>query len=402
MATPTPYIAKQHGDVIQAEDWNDIQIRSREDLQSHDHSGGAQGVQIASRGLAAGSITAAHIAAAAITDAQVAPAAAIAESKITFGAAGHNHDGSNGQQISYRHLAHVPTTFPPAPHHHQDEERTMRHLRIEGHLQVGPSGAWTGHLDMGTTEPQAPLEVHSGEATRAAVVGLSTPHAADFIALSGGCQGEPHPQIVWRRGALRLGTAGSFRGQDFAEKLRITEEGHVGIGVPAPVATLEVAGTVKATAFVKHDGTPLGGPWVDGPGGLHYDTGQVGIGTPAPREALEVHGNIRLGPGGSCYALAAFHNMRVIVGKVQESGAKAWGEGFRARRTETGRYRIDFDEPFAGIPVVIAGCTNINSDQKETVGCHGVSAAGFDVRIWRNVGNRWEDDPFDFIVLGLK
>ena len=321
MATPTPYIARQRGDVIQAEDWNDIQIRSREDLQSHDHSGGAQGVQIASRGLAAGSVTAAHIAAAAITNAQVAPAAAIAESKITFGAAGHNHDGSNGKKISYHNLDDVPTTFHPVDHQHRGEELTIDNLRIGGNLQVERSGFFTGN---------------------------------------------------------------------------------VGIGVPAPTEKLEVAGTVKATAFVKHDGTPLSGPWVDGPGGLHYDTGKVGIGTSAPREALEVHGNIRLGPGGSCYALAAFHNMRVIVGKVQESGAKAWGEGFRARRTDTGRYRIDFDEPFAGVPVVIAGCTDTSPGQKETLGCHGVSAAGFDVRIWRNVGNRWGDNPFDFIVLGLK
>ena len=422
MATPTPYIARQRGDLIQAEDWNDIQIQSREDIQSHDHSGGEQGVQISSRGIAAGSVTSSHIApteintehlhnnavtaakiaTAAITNAHVAPDAAIAETKITFGAAGHDHDGINGKKISYRNLDHVPSTFLPAPHQHHGEELTMRHLRIDGNLQVGQSGSLTGHLGMGTTEPQAPLEVHSGDANRAAVVGLSTPNAVDFIAISGGCQGEPHPQIVWRRGALRLGTAGSFSGQDFAEKLRITEDGHVGIGVPAPVETLEVAGTVKATEFVKHDGTPIGSTWFDGPGGIHYDTGKVGIGTPAPREALEVHGSIRLGQGGSLYALAAFHNMRVIVGKVQEDGAKAWGEGFQSRRTDTGRYHVDFDEPFAGIPVVIAGCTDTNPGQKETVGCHGVSAAGFEVYIWRNVGNRWGDNPFDFIVLGLQ
>jgi hypothetical protein len=348
MATPTPYIARQRGDLIQAEDWNDMQIRSREEIQSHDHTGGEQGAQISSRGIAAGSVTSSHIAAAeintehlqnnavtaakiataALTNAHVAPEAAIAESKITFGAAGHNHDGINGKKISYHNLDDVPTIFPPVAHHHGGEELTIDNLRIGGNLQV---------------------------------VG----------------------------GNLQVERLGSFMG-------------NVGIGVQAPTEKLEVAGTVKATEFVKHDGTPIGSKWLDGTGGIHYDTGKVGIGTPSPREALEVHGNIRLGQSGSFYALAALHNVRVIVGKVRDDGSKAWGDGFQSRKIDTGHYRIDFDERFAEVPVVIAGCTDTNPDQKETVGCHGVSASGFDVRLWRNVGNRWEDDPFDFIAFGPK
>ena len=341
MVTPTPYIARQRGDLIQAEDWNNMQIRSREEIHSHDHTGGEQGAQISGRGIAPGSVTSSHvttaaintshlqdhtvtaakITAAAITNAHVAPEAAIAESKITFGAAGHNHDGINGKKISYHNLDDVPITFPPEAHQHRGDELTIDNLRIGGNLQVERSGFFTGN---------------------------------------------------------------------------------VGIGVPAPTEKLEVAGMVKATEFVKHDGTPIGSKWLDGTGGIHYDTGKVGIGTPAPREALEVHGNIRLGQGGSFYALAALHNLRIIIGKVHDDGSKAWGDGFQSRRTDTGQYRVDFDERFAGVPVVIAGCTDINPGQKETVGCHGVSASGFDVRIWRNVGNRWEDDPFDFIVLGPK
>src|SRR5215831_291023 len=105
MPTPTPYIARQRGDLIQAEDWNNMQIRSREEIQSHNHTGGEQGDQISSRGIAAGSVTSSHIAtaainiehlqdqavtaakiaSAAITNAHVAPEAAIAENKITFG-----------------------------------------------------------------------------------------------------------------------------------------------------------------------------------------------------------------------------------------------------------------------------------------------------------------------------
>src|SRR5262249_61471189 len=136
MATPTPYIARQRGDLIQAEDWNDMQIRSREEIQSHDHTGGENGKKISYHNLdnlpttcplAVNSITSSHITAAtintthlqdhavtaakiavaAITNAHVAPDAAIAESKITFGAAGHNHDGANGKKISYHNLDDV-------------------------------------------------------------------------------------------------------------------------------------------------------------------------------------------------------------------------------------------------------------------------------------------------------
>jgi len=340
MARPTPYITRQRGDRIQAEDWNEIQIQAKENIQSHDHTGGVHGVQISSHGIAAGSLTSLHIAAAqintehlqngAVTAAKIAPAA-----------------------ITNAHVA-PDTAFPPAAHQHHGEDLTVGNLRIGGNLQVQRSGAFTGHLGIGTTEPKAPLEVQSVDANTPAVVGLSTPNAADFIALAGGCQAHPHPQIIWRRGALRLGTADSFDGQDWVEKLRITEEGHVGIG------------------------------------------------TPAPREALEVQGNIRLGPGGSFYALAALHNVRVLVGKVLDNGAKLWGDGFRSQRTDTGQYHIDFDAPFVAAPVVIAGCTDTNTYQRETVGCENVSTTGFDVRVWRNTDNRWEDDPFDFIVIGLQ
>src|SRR5215831_15996563 len=145
MARPTPYIARQRGDLIQAEEWNDIQIQSREEIQSHNHTGGEKGVQIASCGIAAAAIspshlqdyavTAAKIAAAAITNAHVAPEAAIAESKITFEAAGHNHDGINGKKISYHNLDDVPTIFSPVAHQHHGEELTIDNLRIGGNLQ---------------------------------------------------------------------------------------------------------------------------------------------------------------------------------------------------------------------------------------------------------------------------
>ena len=39
--TPTPYIRKEPGDIMLAADWNEIQVRARTELRSHDHTGEA-------------------------------------------------------------------------------------------------------------------------------------------------------------------------------------------------------------------------------------------------------------------------------------------------------------------------------------------------------------------------
>src|SRR5215470_1919568 len=84
MATPTPYIERHPGELIQAEEWNDIQIQARTELQAHTHSGGA-----------------------------------------------------HGTPISYTHLTDVPTTFAPAPHQHSSADLTVGDL---------PAGASTDKL----------------------------------------------------------------------------------------------------------------------------------------------------------------------------------------------------------------------------------------------------------------
>jgi hypothetical protein len=51
MSDPEPY--KQHlpGDIITAQDWNEIQIKTRKDIQEHDHRGGETGVQLTSEAI---------------------------------------------------------------------------------------------------------------------------------------------------------------------------------------------------------------------------------------------------------------------------------------------------------------------------------------------------------------
>ena len=37
---PEPYVKRAAGDVIRADHWNEAQVRAREDIGAHDHTGG--------------------------------------------------------------------------------------------------------------------------------------------------------------------------------------------------------------------------------------------------------------------------------------------------------------------------------------------------------------------------
>ena len=76
--------------------------------------------------------------------------------------------------------------------------------------------------------------------------------------------------------------------------LFVEDGGHVGIGTTTPTEKLEVAGAVKAAAFVG-DGSQLtgviAGKWLDPEeeaGAIYYTAGNVGIGTTEPGALLDV------------------------------------------------------------------------------------------------------------------
>ncbi|WP_224241986.1 hypothetical protein [Hyalangium gracile] len=48
---PEPYIKKDPNDLIRSGDWNDIQVRARQEIQSHTHKGGADGTLIPREGI---------------------------------------------------------------------------------------------------------------------------------------------------------------------------------------------------------------------------------------------------------------------------------------------------------------------------------------------------------------
>lgn len=73
----------------------------------------------------------------------------------------------------------------------------------------------------------------------------------------------------------------------------IYSDGNIGIGVASPASTLDVNGTVNATAFVG-DGSGLTGitggdtDWTEAGGNVYRSSGNVGIGTTTPNNTLQV------------------------------------------------------------------------------------------------------------------
>ncbi len=98
---------------------------------------------------------------------------------------------------------------------------------------------------IGTRSTTIKLEVNSGDANAASVVGICTTDAQDFVAIGSGHQSNQNPQIFWNRGSLSFATAASFDGLNLSERIRITDNGDVGIGISNPGVKLQVNGSVR-------------------------------------------------------------------------------------------------------------------------------------------------------------
>jgi hypothetical protein len=128
----------------------------------------------------------------------------------------------------------------------------------------------------------------------------------------------------------------------------------------------------------------------------------IGIGTTSPNEKLDVRGNIKLGGGSELFALGGVENLRAIVGRINSDGATAQGSGFwitLPRTTNSGRYTINFSAAFAADPVVVATAYNHGDN---IISVQNVSASSCQI-VTRdvegpNIGP--QDIAFTFIAFG--
>jgi len=130
--------------------------------------------------------------------------------------------------------------------------------------------------------------------------------------------------------------------------------------------------------------------------------GRVGIGTSTPTAALDVRGDVRLGSAGSYYAVGSTENVRMVSGRVPESG-NAIGAGWQSSAGVTGSYSVTFPQPFTATPVVVATLVDpLNEDN--TLCVTGVSGSGFTVVVKDivNAGDNSapQNSAFNFIALG--
>ena len=143
-------------------------------------------------------------------------------------------------------------------------------------------------------------------------------------------------QLTSTTGALTFRTGDVFSGKE-KEQMRLTEDGRLGIGTSDPQATLDVAGTIRATKGIEFsDGTVLTSTgragrltadgvvteaatgtgtqdriakWVDNAGTLGdsvitESAGNIGIGTATPTQALEVANGRILTTGSQTFEAA--------------------------------------------------------------------------------------------------
>jgi hypothetical protein len=213
-----------------------------------------------------------------------------------------------------------------------------------------------------------PLQVEKGLAAVAQSEG--TPEAVTLTAHDG-----RDGQLVSTHGALTFRTGDLFAGRD-RERMRLTEDGRLGVGTSTPEDALDVAGTIRAQGGIRFaDGTVLtsasqskspaalltaaaagGGAttamasgagtvnrlarWLDGSGTLGDSSvsdvgGLIGIGTASPTQRLDVVGNGKyFGPAGSWVMGTAHHVF------ISDDGSPV---GFQNTRPDAGSGAQMFD-----------------------------------------------------------
>ena len=225
----------------------------------------------------------------------------------------------------------------------------------------------SGNVGIGTTNPQALLDVegYSANLNLTSSSGLSPVITYDHLGSVGGGSTIGSINFKW--------------------------------GVSNPVAAIYAkAGSDSVnqdnaylTLNTASEGIPIERVRID-------EDGNVGIGTTSPSEKLEVTGNIKLGTSEDLYAPGTPSNSKMLRGYILGDGSSMWSEGITSQKTGTGAYSVTFDNPFSSVPTVVTTTFGGGSISSLT----GFSANSFSVKTRNLSSGSLEDAPFTFIALG--
>lgn len=204
----------------------------------------------------------------------------------------------------------IGTTSPEAQLHvlrTQPDNQNLLELSFEGG-NVGGLGETFALFRVTTTSNYRPLMSLDGKVlvTAGGKIGIGTtsPEAPLDIASTSGV-----PSIV-TRGGNDYGVAddeyidfGHWDGSYFTRRMRISPNGNVGLGTSMPEARLHVGGEAGVDGIMFPDGTlqttaATGSQWSDTTGGICYD-GNVGIRTCSPTTELHTRGGFTISRYGS-------------------------------------------------------------------------------------------------------
>jgi len=135
---------------------------------------------------------------------------------------------------------------------------------------------------------------------------------------------------------------------------------------------------------------------------MTLQNGAVGIGTSSPGAALDVRGDVRMGASGQYLAASSAENLRIVRGIVMPGGTvypggTTNGNGFFISRTGTGSYAITFTPAFADVPVLTL--TPYSANAPVTANCNSGSPGGYSTVVtW--VGSAKADSWWNFVAVG--
>jgi hypothetical protein len=300
---PDAYFRKNPGDVIRSSEWNELQVKAREEIRAHRHTGNEDGKQIARAGIEAG----------AIDGKLIDPAAEVSVMALTTSG---NLTVKGDLKVNGKALLGDIADLLATVKGLQDDKLNRRGDTVSGTLRVQKNLQVDGDVGIGTTAPTHRLHVVALDAVglfessgETAVLRLSTKEGLDN-----------RVEIANRPGGRLALWNNGF------DVFNIIKNGNVGIGTTTPGQKLVVQADANTTGRDPDSGLSYGGqlaikgnapqldfidtdhndwairvdgskmyfirePWTDTTFMLAAN-GNVGIGTDSPLQQLTITGGL--------------------------------------------------------------------------------------------------------------